>query len=123
MLIKTSTAAADTGGLLTRKSRLFGVTRGLILSWRDRPHLLWEIYMFGAPPPYPTQTASKEAAFIAMMRDAFVKQSAENPQDTPSLNANMTDAEYGEVYEGICAYVKMLADRGAAFRRRKDWRG
>jgi hypothetical protein len=35
----------------------------------------------------------------------------------------MSDAEYGECFEGVCHYVKMLADKGAAFRKRKDWRG
>lgn len=108
--------------LLSRRQRIYGTARGLILQWRDQPNLLWEIAMFGACQPYPT-SLTPEQNFIRMMRaiqqhqDAVVEQGG-----VPSLNGPLSDADYGEIYEAIRHYVKVLEQKGAAFRQRKDSR-
>lgn len=99
--------------LLSKKGRIRATAGGLILSWRDRPHLLWEMYFMG------------EHNFIVVMRRAEAEQAIADgagldPNQVPSINTHMTDAEYGEVYEALCWYVKQLERRGRAWRKRKD---
>jgi hypothetical protein len=112
-----------TPSVFTAKQRIFATARGLILSWRDRPHVLWEIYLVGALPEWATLASTKEENFRRMMRHFEARQrflDEEDPNAVPSVNQGMTDGEYDEVYEAICAYVKMLADKGAKWRKRKD---
>jgi hypothetical protein len=111
--------------IFSSKQRVFATARGLILQWRDRPHILWEIYLTGALPEWVQLASTNEQNFIRMMRHFEAKQSfidavGEDPNAVPSVNHGMTDAEYGEVYEAVCHYVKELARKGAAWRRRKD---
>ncbi len=101
MAVVTAPAAAE---LLTDAQRVYGTAAGLIKWLRDGDHgiLAHEIFLMGEP------------NFIALMRRT------ENPA---SLAAGLTDAQLGEVYAHVCEWVKGLARRGAALRKRKDWRG
>lgn len=114
MLIKVDSPSADASTpFLTERQRIFATTRGLILSWRDRPHLLYELLFM------------TEAQFIQMMRQAEARQALSDgvgvePNAVLSINAGFTDAQYGEVHAAICHYVRELGKKGAAWRRRKD---
>jgi hypothetical protein len=119
------TLALGAPELLTAKQRVYAVTGALILSWRDRPHVLYEIALFGAPPEFVSLASSREENFIRMLRAHERVQAATDgvgrlPNAVPSINAGMTDREYGEVYACVCQYVKVLAAKGAAWRKRKD---
>lgn len=88
--------------LLTRYQRVIGTAKGLIHHYKNDPHTLFNIAMMG------------EATFIVAFR---------RTERSDSLGAGLTDAEVGRIYEHIKEYTQMLARKGAAFRRRKDWRG
>ena len=115
----------DSQAILTRRQAVFATARGLILSWRDRPQLLWEVAMFGAPPPYAKLMSTPKENFRRMMHAAEAMQSkadglGTDPSAVPSVNLNMSDSEYDEVYEALCHYVKELERKGAKWRRAKD---
>lgn len=86
--------------LLTDKQRTWGTTKGLVKFLRDGDHgiLAYEIYLM------------PEAAFIALMRK----------NETPSsLAAGLTDAQLGEVHEGVCEWVKAMSLKGQRLRKRR----
>jgi hypothetical protein len=89
---------------LTDAQRVYGSAAGFIKFLRDgdRGILAHEILMNG------------EGEFIKQMR------LTERPE---SLSFDLTDAQLGEVYDHICAYVRALGRKGHFLRKRKDWRG
>lgn len=104
MLIKTgvgeelqNTSTATPDDIIGPKLRVWAVAKGLLLQWRDQPHLLFDLYLFG------------EAAFIRVMRRTM------RPD---SMAAGLTDAQLGEVFAHVESFVKKVAAHGK-WRRRK----
>jgi hypothetical protein len=113
--------------LIPHQTRIRAAAATLILSWRDNPHLLYDVFLFGAPPVYCETTSTPGQNFARMMRAQSEAYIAKNPKDTPAINAGFTERDYEEIHEIIVIKVKEMAkvgrERGAYWRKRKDSRG
>ena len=89
--------------LLSRKARAMFVGAAMFKRLRDsNPILLHEVYLLG------------QRGFVLLMKET------ERPD---SLAAGLTNKELEQSWETFEHNVKILAAAGAAFRKRKDWRG
>ena len=102
--IETNTGVANyIDQLLTRQARAMFVGAGLFKRLRDASaNLLWDTHYLGP------------RGFVMLVRATM---------RADSLAAGLTDKELEYSWEIFDHNVKILAAAGAAFRKRKDWRG
>lgn len=106
--------------LLSRSQRVQATWRGCMLQWRFQPNLLYDIYLSGAPPKFCTLNSTPEQNFIRMMRYYEGEYATQHPNDPPPINWQMTDSEYGEVFEHVLQFIRELSVKGRhAWRKHK----